>query len=62
MKRILRWAIEERIALLILLLAIGTILNSPPKTFIFADFFIYGVIIIAVLHLSHKLYLKLRKD
>lgn len=60
MKRILNWVEEEKIAIMILLLGIGVILSSPPPTFVLGGLFIYGAIIFAILHLLHKLYLKLR--
>ena len=61
MKRILTWVDEEKIAVTILLLGIGVILNSPPSTFVFSGILIYGSIIIITLHLLHKLYLKYKK-
>ncbi len=61
MKRILRWVEEEKISLAILLLAIGIILNSPPQAWLFAGMFLYGSIIIIILHLVHKLYVKFKK-
>ena len=60
MKRILTWIVEEKIAVTILLLGIGIILNSPPNDFVLYGLFIYGAILIVVLHLLHKLYLKFK--
>jgi len=60
MKRILSWAEEEKIAIMVFLLGIGIILSSPPPTFVFGGLFIYGAIIFVILHLLHKLYLKLK--
>jgi hypothetical protein len=61
MKRVLNWIEEEKIAITILLLAIGIILNSPPNNFVFTGMLIYGSILIVVFHLLHTLYLKLYK-
>lgn len=58
MKRILNWIGEEKIAITVFLLGIGVILNSPPTNFVFTGMLIYGSILIVVLHLLHKLYLK----
>ncbi len=61
MKRILSWAEEEKITIMVFLLGIGIILNSPPPTFVLGGLFIYGAIIFAILHLLHRLYLKFKK-
>ena len=61
MKRVLKWIEEEKIAITVFLLAIGVIMNSHPRAFVFSGLLIYGAILIIVLHLLHRLYLKLRK-
>jgi len=61
MKHVLKWIEEEKIAIMILLLAIGIVLNSPPASYDFGAFFIYAATIIAVFHLGHRLYLKYKK-
>ena len=60
MKRFLNWIEEEKIAITVLLLGIGMILNSPPNNFIFAGVLVYGAVLIVVTHLIHKLYLKFK--
>ncbi|MEK6816179.1 MAG: hypothetical protein AABY09_01075 [Nanoarchaeota archaeon] len=61
MKRILHWIEEEKIAITVLLLGIGVILNSQPNNFVFTGMFLYGSVLIIITHLIHKLYLKLRR-
>jgi|GEM_PF-4928024 hypothetical protein len=61
MKHVWKWIVEERIAILILLLAIGIVLNSPPTNYDFGAFLLYAVIIIVVFHLAHRLYLKYKR-
>jgi hypothetical protein len=60
-KRVLSWLEEEKIAITVFLLGIGIILSSPPRAFIFSGMLIYAAILIVVLHLLHRLYLKFRK-
>jgi hypothetical protein len=71
MKKILSWIEEERIAIIVLLLGIGIVLNSqnagiiknfppPTITLVFSGMFLYGALLLILLHLSHKLYLKLK--
>jgi len=61
MKRILDWIGEEKIAITVFLLGVGVILNSPPANLVFTGMLIYGAILIIILHLLHKLYLKFKK-
>jgi hypothetical protein len=60
MKKMLNWVEEERITLLVILLGIGVILKTLPNLVMLGGMLIYGSVIIAVLTLGHKLYLKLR--
>ena len=61
MKRVLKWIEEEKIAIMVLLVAIGLILNTPPTKFMWSGFLIYAAILIGVFHLGHRLYLKYKK-
>ena len=61
MKRILKWIEEEKITVQIFLLAIGIVLSPLPNWEMLGAMFLYGVIIVSILSLSHSLYLKLKK-
>jgi len=61
MKRIVKWVQEEKIAIIVFLLAIGTILNSPPTDFMLSGMLMYGAILILAFHLGHRLFLRLKK-
>jgi len=61
MKRVLNWILEEKITLMVLLLAIGIILSSLSNLVFFGAMVIYAVIFIALLTAGHKLFLKFKK-
>jgi len=58
MKRIILWIREEKIILLFTLLAIGIVLHGLPNFVMIGAMFIYATIILAILNLIHKLYIK----
>jgi len=61
MKRILTWIGEERILLLIILIGVGLILKTLPDLVVLGGLLVYGAVILAVLSITHKLYLKFKK-
>lgn len=61
MKRVLTWIEEEKITVTIFLFTVGVVLNTPPTHFVFTGMIMYGSILIILLHLLHRLYLKFHK-
>ncbi|MBN1502539.1 hypothetical protein JW930_03275 [Candidatus Woesearchaeota archaeon] len=61
MKRVIYWILEEKITLMILLLAIGIILSTMHSLAMLGGMVVYSVIILAVLNAGHKLLLKYKK-
>ena len=60
MKRVLTWIEEEKIVLLIILLAVGILLSELSGHIMLGGMLIYGAIIIAALSAGHSLYLKFK--
>ncbi|MBN2368413.1 hypothetical protein JXC34_05330 [Candidatus Woesearchaeota archaeon] len=61
MKRILNWIEEEKITLMIILLSVGILFGYVAHWELLGLYIILSVLVLSVLNIGHKLFLKIIK-